>query len=114
MLFSLVNAKFSALFDAIYDDDIREVNKLIESGADVNEKGDYETPLILAIKRQNYDIAKFLIDNGADIESKVKAGVTPLFEAVYLKQPRIVKLLLDKKAIIDKIGINPYNPSRER
>ena len=42
---------------------------------------DYETPLIDACIKNNENIVRLLIENGADVNKKNKYGNTPLFEA---------------------------------
>ena len=46
------------------------LEELMEGGADVNIKNDYQhTPLVLAIKKGNVDIVKLMIDAGADVNA---------------------------------------------
>ena len=52
---------------------IGEIENLLSNGHDINEKNDEGlTPLSEAIILNNYDIAKYLIENGADIKGKRK------------------------------------------
>lgn len=61
----------------------------------VNAEG--YSPLILACYRSNNEVAKFLIDNGADLNYASGMG-TALMAAVAKGNAEIVKYLLDKKA----------------
>jgi ankyrin repeat protein len=62
-----------------------------------NEDG--YSPLVLACYRANNVVAKFLIENGSDINGNSKMG-TPLMAAVFKGNNEIAKLLIDKKANI--------------
>jgi len=55
------------------------------------------SPLILASYRGNTEVAKYLIENGANINAKSSMG-TPLMAAVVKGNLEIVNMLLDKKA----------------
>ena len=61
----------------------------------VNENG--YSPLTLACYRGNTDVARYLIDNGSDINGNSNMG-TPLMAAVVKGNSDIVQYLLDKKA----------------
>jgi hypothetical protein len=61
----------------------------------INEEG--YSPLLLACYRGNNDVAKFLIDNGSDVNGKSKFG-TPLMACIVKRNNEIAKLLIEKKA----------------
>jgi hypothetical protein len=69
----------------------------------VNQDG--FTPLILASYRNNIEVAKFIIANGADINANSAMG-TPLMAAVVKGNIEIVKLLLDKHANVNSTDAN--------
>ena len=102
---------------------------LIEKGADVNAqkqikrvssfsstfpsnphyKGQIEygsTPLMNAINRENIEIIKLLLENGAEVNTRRnnvrsrgdKMYISPLFQAVFKKNLEIVKLLIKHEA----------------
>ena len=54
---------------------------LIRGGANVNQSraGDQTTPLVMAAINGHFDLAKLLLDNGADPRLAAENGVTPLF-----------------------------------
>lgn len=87
------------LFNAIEQNDIAEVKKLLEQNVDVNETNKRgETPLHVAAKAtENQDkaaeIATVLIAAGADINT---GRVTPLQYAVRSNNIPVVKVLLEK------------------
>jgi hypothetical protein len=107
-----------ALIAAVSKNDVEAVSNLLQRGADVNERvklsstfdamkkfgdgtlgekfeGKGNTPLHLAVIRNNPDIVQLLIRNGADLDAQNPAGNTPLQLA---KNPNISKLLLEKGA----------------
>ena len=69
----------------------------------VNQEG--YTPLILACYKNNLEVAKFIIDQGADINSNSAMG-TPLMAAVVKGNTDIVKLLLEKHADVNLTDAN--------
>lgn len=66
-----------------YEDSIQT---LIRLGADVNKRDDIfmETPLHVAAKYGNWEVAQVLLENGADYTIKDKVGRTPLDKAMEL------------------------------
>lgn len=63
--------KNTLLFLAIGRANMDEINRALEIGSDIN--ADYEgTPLIFAIQTGKYDIAKFLIERGADVNKETQ------------------------------------------
>ena len=62
---------------------------------DINDEG--YSPLLLACYRSNNEVAKFLIDNGSDINGKSKFG-TPLMACIVKGNNDIAKFLIEKKA----------------
>ncbi len=90
-----VNQGVSPLCAAISKGDIEAIEKLIEYGADVNEKSNGMTPLMFAARYNKVEIMKFLVSKGAKIKTKDSQGFTALkyaelsnaFDAIqYLKQ----------------------------
>lgn len=63
---------------AICKGDISLVKKLIEYGADVNEKSNGLTPLMMAARYNKVEIIKLLLAKGANIKEKSDAGITAL------------------------------------
>jgi len=66
------------LCTAICKGDIDVVRKFIEYGADVNEKSNGMTPLMIAARYNKVEIIKILIANGAHLEEKDENGFTAL------------------------------------
>ncbi|EHK51017.1 hypothetical protein TRIATDRAFT_186587, partial [Trichoderma atroviride IMI 206040] len=57
-----------------------------------------ETPLYRACCFGHTDVAKLLLDNGADCNKHCTEGCTPLHIAAFLRNLNVVRLLLDKTA----------------
>ncbi|TRX16355.1 ankyrin repeat domain-containing protein [Flavobacterium franklandianum] len=73
----------SPLCIAISKGDVESVKKIIEYGADVNEKSNGMTPLMFAARYNKVEILKFLVSKGAKINEKDSNGFTAL---VYAEQ----------------------------
>lgn len=71
------------LHDAIRKDDHAEVERLLESGKDVNAKDeDGNTPLHLAAAAGHPQMIELLLKHGADINARGENGQTPLLSAL--------------------------------
>lgn len=68
-------AEATPLHVAIYKGEIEFIKKLIEFGADVNEKSYGLTPLMIAARYNKVEIMKLLIAKGAKVEEKTNFGI---------------------------------------
>lgn len=70
----------TALIDATYRRYMPIMLLLLEAGADVNQKGiaDFSTALMTACDADDSQIARILLDRGADIDSRNEEGQTAL------------------------------------
>jgi ankyrin repeat protein len=90
------------LIEAVENNDLAKVKKLLDKGEDVNRpfrqaKGILGwTALIEASGKGRLEVVKLLLDRGADIDAKNKDGNTVFMEALLEGHPEIAKLLLDK------------------
>jgi Zn-dependent protease with chaperone function len=113
----VMNEGETPLTIAVINNDLKEAERLIEDGADVNEKNDYdETPLLVASysskeEEIDYDMTKLLLENGADPSfGDVEEDLTVLHYAVLYKDLKSIDLLLQFKADInqkDSYGESP-------
>jgi ankyrin repeat protein len=71
------------------------VRALVQAGANVNACGAVKhcTALHMAARRGNVEVAKALLDCGADIAAKDTRGDTPLRRAVNCRKPAVIALL---------------------
>lgn len=78
------------------------------AGTNINEKDPFggSSPLISASLFGKTEIAKLLIEAGADLNIQNNDGSTALHTAAFFCRPEIVKMLLEKKA--DKTIKNKY------
>ena len=92
--------------------DIETLKTLIESGYDVNsaEKGDFGSSLLHnAIRYEQMDIFKYLLEKGANIDVIDAVGWTPLMEAIIDDKTEFGKILVEKgcdQSIANKRGVN--------
>jgi ankyrin repeat protein len=83
--------------------DLAKVQQLIASGAEINAKDkDNNTALMWAIEKGHLDIARFLIDKGADLN--VQGTSTALINAAGSGYTELVTLLLEKGANINSLN----------
>jgi uncharacterized protein len=80
----------------------KQALEMIRAGADVNKaQGEGSTPLLWAVNRQDYDVAKALIEKKANPNATNEFGANPLTEAARLNDDVLVIMLLDAGAKVD-------------
>jgi uncharacterized protein len=74
----------AALHFAARQGSMPSVQALVDAGADINQPsaGDRTTPLLIAAVNGHFDIAKYLLDKGADPTLASDAGTTPLYGVI--------------------------------
>jgi len=74
----------TALLLAVRDGQVAAVNALLMAGAKVNHAsaGDSTTPLLMAAINGRFDLAKSLLDRGADPKLASMANATPLYAVI--------------------------------
>jgi ankyrin repeat protein len=110
---SEVKAPEVDIHTAVVTDNMEAVKQHIAAGTDLNEKDPFggSSPLISAAVFGKTDMAKVLIDAGADLNFQNKDGSTALHTSAFFCRPEIVKLLLDKgadKTLKNNFGATPY------
>jgi len=93
----IIPAQAGSLGDLVKSGDLVGVTSALDKGAAVNEV-DGVTALYIACEGGNVEIAKLLIDRGADVNLPVSWKRTPLYAANKGGHADIVKLLLDNGA----------------
>ena len=95
------------LLRAAADGDLRGVNAALESGVDVNARGEFgDSALNIAAQRGHKEIVERLIAAGANVENLGGADMTPIMNAAVAGDVGIVRLLLEKGAWISNDLIN--------
>lgn len=93
---------------AVSNGEVSLVKRLLESGADVNQRGPDAKPLLLiATEKRNLDMAKLLVQHGADVNSQDNILNSPFLYAGASGYTEMVKLYLDHGA--DFKIFNRYN-----
>lgn len=104
MLLLFSNVQAESLHQAVYADDIELVKTQLQNGADINQLGlsfyRSGSPLHVAVRNGNLDIAQFLIEQGAAVDVRGKNDYTPLHNAAWNGNMDMVKLLLNAGADI--------------
>jgi ankyrin repeat protein len=74
----------SALLFAVRQGNTEAVNALLKAGADVNQvsTGDHTSPLLMATINGHFDLAKMLLERGANAKLASDAGTTPLYATI--------------------------------
>ncbi len=85
---------------AIINNDLESVKTLIASGSDINEKepASGSSPLTTAAMMNRKEIARLLVEAGADLNQANSDGSTALHTAAFFCRTEIVKLLLENDA----------------
>jgi hypothetical protein len=105
--------KNAMLFFAARDGNTAQVQRMLDSGANINYK-DYNdnTPLLVAIKNNQMETATLLASRGADVNAQDGYGDTPLLVAIKKNRTEMAALLASRGANInvqDKYGDTPLN-----
>ena len=79
-----------------------EVQKLIDQGAEVNQKDhNGRTALMFAVINSHYETVKMLLEHGADVNVRSNGGGTALMGAASAGDLRTVQALLDHGADLE-------------
>ena len=96
---SSCNGDEQSLRDAIRSGDLSAVQSLLDSGADItSEAGTKYTVLHYAVFGDHADIARYLIEQGAEVNARNPYGATPLHQA---QSAAMARLLIDSGADVN-------------
>jgi len=97
-----------ALYVAVENEDLCIVQLLLNKGANPNQPQTESGLTVLSVSCRNggnYDIAKLLIENGAEVDGLGDMGsdysIYPLMEAVQSNNIALVQLLIDNNCTVD-------------
>jgi len=82
---------------AIVKGDLETVKKFIEYGADINQKSNGMTPLMIAARYNQVDIIKLLLDKGANFKLTDEKGLTALKYAQLSNATQAAAMLVQAK-----------------
>ncbi|HEX4083403.1 MAG TPA: ankyrin repeat domain-containing protein [Chthoniobacteraceae bacterium] len=103
--------EFQALHEAADVGDVEAVKRIIGEGAKIDELNYLGAPpLQYAVARGYIEIARILVDNGADVNFRIEKGGTPLMGAATCLKPRSIEFLLSQRADPNKKGIDGLFP----
>lgn len=95
-----INAKnnfgYTSLHISCLKNYLEKTKRLIDYGADVNIKDDYQenTPLHFSCHKTNYEITELLIKNGANVNSQNRKLETPLYRLCLISCYKLSELVL--------------------
>ncbi|HET6518438.1 MAG TPA: ankyrin repeat domain-containing protein [Geminicoccaceae bacterium] len=97
----------ATLIEAVKDDDVGAVERLLGEGGDPNlrDPGTGLTPLLLAACHANPAVVRLLLDAGADVfTADSKTGATALHKACQGGSVEVAEMLLDAGAFVDAVA----------
>ena len=95
------------IHDAAKTGNLAEVEKLLASGVDINEKdAGFHTALYWASDAGNLEIMRLLIKNGADVNAQNLTGRTPIMGALLASQGALLAKQRDAVRLLIESGAN--------
>lgn len=79
------------------------VRQLIVQGANVNAQQYWLTPLMIAARDNQPEIARILVASGALVNARDERGETPLMIAARKGHEAVAQVLIDNKAMVDEL-----------
>eukprot|EP00347_Sterkiella_histriomuscorum_P020393 403337975 len=112
--FLIDRSQTNILFQHIKNGDIEEVKAIQkqfpkDQFLKLKPFGGY-TMLIFAATEGHYDMVKYLVEQGANVNEESQNGETPLLRACYFNRPDVVKYLLQNKANIEHRSMQDLTP----
>ncbi len=101
------NSYILAPTDYVYKGDLYGLKGALARGASIEERDPFMqtyTPLMVAAREGNFEIAKWLVENGANVNARARDGHTALMMAAYNRYPDIVKLLIQNGADVNAVS----------
>jgi ankyrin repeat protein len=107
------------IWDAAAQGNIEAISQYLDAGGDINETfvlpgtpGSGGTPLHIAVLTDQMEVARLLLEKGANINAKAvdEAGGTPLYWAAEIGRLDIAKMLVEAGADVNAIANNGLTP----
>jgi ankyrin repeat protein len=94
---------YGALTEAINNKDMQTVEDLLRRDVDINEMVENLTPLMRAVWRSDEELARLLLEHGADVNIKnIPSGCSAIVWAATEGHTRLTCLLMDKLTDINE------------
>ena len=88
------------------------VKLLLKHGANVDAEDNSDSPLHLAIHAGHGELARLLMEAGADVQARNHAGNPPVQVAAFAGLPEVIKLLVEAGSPVnlqDQVGDTPLH-----
>jgi len=106
--YNMENINQSSIIQAVESNQLKEVEKALQNGIDVNtQNGSKQSLLLIATRNKNFDMADLLVSYGADVNLQDAIADSPFLYAGAAGQTAFVKLFLENSARFDVF--NRYN-----
>lgn len=90
----------AVFFRAIYDNDTAKISEFLNNGFDINVMNkNGENAVNVAIASGNFNVLKYLIDKGANLNSTSDTGIPPLSQAIIEYNKQAIDILLNSKKV---------------
>ena len=109
-VFKELDALNKQLFYACDIGDLKDIKKLLSQGANIHTRDDDGGVLLNAIQNNSYNVVKYLVEQGADVNDVDDCGNTPLHVAVDDNKFVWVKYLVEHGADINVMDESGYTP----
>lgn len=99
-LSSDISKNIQIFFRAIYDNDTEKISEFLNNGFDINVMNkNGENAVNVAIASGNFNVLKYLIDKGANLNSTSDTGIPPLSQAIIEYNKQAIDILLNSKKV---------------